>query len=115
MRIFLTNGDKVELTAPGGGVTAGLGYVVGSVFVVAESTVAAAAKFIGQKNGMVRIPKNATEALTEGQIAYWDNAAKAVRNASAAGRFIIGSVGPAQGASDLFADVLLNGIHVVAI
>jgi predicted RecA/RadA family phage recombinase len=115
MRVFLTNADKTELIAPGGGVTAGLGYVVGAIFVVAESTVAATLPFVGLRNGEVRLPKNVTEALTEGQIAYWDNAAKAIRNASLAGRFIVGSVRKAQASTDTTADVLLNGIHVVVI
>lgn len=115
MKAYSTNADKVELTAPGGGVTAGLGYVVGSIFAVAEATVAAASPFIGQRNGEIVLPKNTAEALTEGQIAYWDNTAKTVRNASLAGRFIIGSVRKAQAASDTHAWVLLNGVHVVVI
>lgn len=114
-KAYSTNADKVELIAPTGGVVAGLGYVLGAIFVVAESTVAQTLPFIGIRNGEIVLPKNTSEALTEGQIAYWDNTAKTIRNVSAAGRFIIGAVRKAQSASDTHAWVLLNGIHVVVI
>lgn len=115
MRVWLTNGDKPELIAPSGGVTAGLGYIIGAIFVVAESTVAQTLPFVGIRGGEVRLPKNTSEALTAGQIAYWDDSTKKVRNATAAGRYIIGAVRVAQGASDAFCDVLLNRTHVVVI
>jgi len=115
MRSYLGPGDKVELTAPGGGVLVDTGYVIGSYFVVAEGPAAAAAKFIGLRNGTVRLLKNATEALTEGQKAFWDDTTKRVRNASASGRFVIGTVQKVQLAADLTADVDLDGVAVTAI
>ena len=108
-------GATVTLTAPAGGVVSGLGYVIGSIFVIAQDTVAATLPFVGVRVGVAQLPKNTSDGVSEGQLAYWDNTAKEIRNASAAGRFIIGSVREAQVAADTYANVVLDGIHVVAI
>lgn len=115
MKTYLERGDVVVLTAPAGGVVSGQGYVVGSIFVVAQHDADAGDQFSGVRVGVVQLAKNTSEAVTEGQVAYWDNTAKTVRNASAAGRFIIGSVREALGASVTYANVVLDAIHVVAI
>lgn len=116
MRTYLHEGDKLTLTAPSGGVTAGVGYVIGAnTFVVAEGTAAAGAKFVGIHTGVVRLLKSTSDAATEGADAYWDNTAKLVRAASATGRFLIGRFEAAQGASDTTADVILNANRVVVI
>lgn len=115
MRSYLGSGDKVELTAPGGGVTVDVGYVIGGIFVVAESTVAATLKFIGARAGTFRLLKNTSEAITEGQRVFWDDSAKRVRNASATGRYLIGTAGPAELAAGLTCDVKLDGIAVLVI
>lgn len=112
---YLGPGDKIELTAPGGGVTKDVGYVIGGLFVVAEGTAAATVKFIGVKRGIVRLLKNTSEAITEGQRVFWDDSAKRVRNASATGRFLIGAAEKAQLAADLTCDVNLDAISVLAV
>jgi predicted RecA/RadA family phage recombinase len=116
MKTYLHPGDKTEQTAPAGGVTAGLGYVIGAnTFLVAEGTAAAAAKFVGLRRGVVRLPKNTSEAISAGARVFWDDSAKTVRNASSAGRFMIGTAEAAQLAADGFVDVLLDGTSVIAI
>ena len=64
--------QRVRLTAPGGGVTKGLGYLIGSLFVVARSTAAAAAKFTGATAGVWTLTKTSAQAWTEGQKIYWN-------------------------------------------
>lgn len=115
MKNFQGPGDVVDFVAPVGGVTAGVGYVIGNDFLVATTTASAGAIVAGAKKGVFRLPKHTSDAVTGKQIAYWDNTAKLVRAASASGRYIIGTVSVAQGASDTYVDVELNGIHVVAI
>jgi predicted RecA/RadA family phage recombinase len=115
MKNAIQAGEVVELTAPSGGVTSGVGYVIGSIFVVALADADEGDPFSGARIGVVELPKDDSEAVTEGQLAYWDDTAKELRNASDTGRFIIGSIREAKGASATFARVVLDGIHVVAI
>lgn len=112
---FIHAGDTLELIAPAGGVVAGQGYVIGNRFVVALETKAATLTFVGAARGVWQLAKNATEATTAQQRAFWDDTAKAVRNASAAGRFVIGTCEGARFAADTYQNVVLDGIAVVAI
>ena len=116
MRAYLQYADKVELIAPTGGVTAGLGYVIGAnLFVIAEGAAVATATFVGLRRGMVRIPKSTSDAIVAGARVVWDNAAKENRAASATGLFMVGTAAKAQAAPDLRVDVILDGTSVVAI
>jgi len=116
MRVYLHEGCKSEQVAPAGGVTAGLGYVIGAnTFLVAEGSAAAGERFVGLRKGVVRLPKSTSDAITAGARVFWDNTAKEIRAASAAGRFMIGTAETAQIAADLFVDVLLDGISTVAV
>lgn len=112
---FIHDGNTLELIAPAGGVVSGQGYVIGNRFVVALTTAAAGATFTGAARGVWRLAKNATEATTAQQRAFWDDTAKTVRNASAAGRFVIGTCEGARLAADTYQDVHLDEIAVVAI
>lgn len=73
MQNFVSPGEVVQFTAPSGGVTSGLGYLIGGQFVVATSTVAAGLPFEGAAKGIFDLVKNTGEAWTEGQLIYWDN------------------------------------------
>lgn len=115
MKNFIQPSTVLDFIAPVGGAVSGVGYVIGNRFFVAMTTAAAGILVPGAKVGTFRLPKNATEAVTAHQIAYWDDTAKTVRNATGAGRFIIGTINEARLAADTYADVTLNGIHVVAI
>lgn len=116
MKTFLHEGVKTEQVAPTGGVTAGLGYVIGAnTFVVAEETKAQTLNFVGVRRGVVRLPKNTSDALTAGNRVFWDDTLKVVRAATAAGRFMIGTAEKSELAATATADVLLDGISVLVI
>lgn len=112
---FIAPGDTIELTAPSGGVVAGTGYVIGNRFCIALTTAAVGLPFIAAIRGVWQLPKNATEATTTQQRAFWDDSAKAVRNASATGRYMIGTCLGVRLAADTYQNVVLDGIAVVAI
>lgn len=76
MQNFVSPGDVVQFTAPSGGVTTGLGYLIGGQFVVATNTVAVGLPFEGAARGIFDLVKNTGEAWTEGALIYWDNTAK---------------------------------------
>ena len=56
----------------------GTGYLIGNLFVVATVTAAATAPFTAQTAGVVTLPKNTGQAMTEGAAVYWDDVAKNV-------------------------------------
>lgn len=69
---YVQDGNVIRLTAPSGGVTVGLGYVIGSLFGVAVQTAAEGADFSFCVAGVVTLPKTSAQAWTEGQKIYWD-------------------------------------------
>lgn len=117
MKNLVQVGDTLDLTAPSGGVTGGVGYVIGSnTFVVAESTVAAGLTFQGRRTGVVRLPKatGSSTAITAGNNVWWDNTAKNVRHATGTGRFPIGMAVAAAGDDATEVLVILTGVSTVA-
>jgi predicted RecA/RadA family phage recombinase len=78
MKNFVQPGDRVTLTAPVGGVVSGTAYLIGNLFGVATSSGAAGAAVNFQTIGVVTLPKNNTQAMTEGAAVYWDDSAKNV-------------------------------------
>ena len=116
MKNFVQVGDTVDLTAPSGGVTGGVGYVIGATFVVAESTVAQGLTFQGRRTGVILLTKatGSGTAITEGQQVWWDNSAKNVRHATGTGRFPIGTAAAAAGNDATEVPVILSGIPTVA-
>lgn len=88
MRNYQNAGINVRLTAPVGGVVAGLAYLIGNLFVVAIGSAAAGLQFEGQCEGVVNLPKNATQAMAEGAAVFWDDAAKNVTTTVATNRKI---------------------------
>lgn len=86
---YVQPGENLTLTAPTGGVTTGKGVLIGSIFVVALETAAAAASFSGSTKGVWDLDKVSTEVWAEGDKIYWDNANTRCSNvATAAFRFI---------------------------
>lgn len=74
MRNFIKPGNTVTLIAPSGGVTSGLGYQIGELFVVACTTAAQDASFEALVSGVVTLPKadGGGSAWTQGARLYWD-------------------------------------------
>jgi predicted RecA/RadA family phage recombinase len=74
MKNFIQKGDALNAIAPAGGVVSGNGYLLGSIFGIAATTVDAGVQFVLWLVGCYTLPKNSAEAWTVGQLIYWDNA-----------------------------------------
>jgi len=88
MKNFLQPGDALDLTVPAGGVTSGLGYLIGAMFCIAVGNGAAGDRLAFRVAGCFLLPKATGQAWTEGAKLYWDNAAKNVTTTSAGNTFI---------------------------
>jgi predicted RecA/RadA family phage recombinase len=77
MNNYVQPGNTITLTAPSGGVVSGTAYQIGSLLVVAQTTADEGAKFEALVNGVVTLPKAASQAWTEGAKIYWNNSAAA--------------------------------------
>lgn len=108
MQNYKQTGDVMTFTAPTGGVVSGVGYKIGQLFVVALVSAAVGLPFAGQVTGVVTLPKNATQALTEGALLYWDNTAKNVTTTATA-NLLIGCSAAVATAAATSVDVRLNG------
>jgi predicted RecA/RadA family phage recombinase len=82
------DGKVLTLTAPSGGVTSGLGYVIGSLFVVAVTTAAEAASFAAATEGVFVLAKTSAEAWAEGDKIYWDAGNARADNVATVGQLI---------------------------
>jgi len=107
MQNYVQPGHVVEFTAPSGGVTAGLGYQIGSIFCVAISDAAQDDPFQAHTVGVFDLVK-ATGAWTEGQLLYWDDSAKKVTG-TAASNALVGVAARDQDSGDTTGRVRLNG------
>lgn len=74
MNTFQKPGDQITLIAPSGGVTAGVGYQIGQLFVVACTTAAQDEPFEARTRGVFTLPKadGAGSAWVQGARLYWD-------------------------------------------
>lgn len=72
---FVQKGEHVTLTAPGGGVTSGTVYKIGSLLVVATVDADAGDQFVGLVTGVISYTKPGSQAWAEGAKVYWDNGA----------------------------------------
>lgn len=90
---FRQEGDTLTLIAPSGGVVAGKGYVIGSLFVVALVTADAGALFAGATEGVFEMTKNAGssgKAFTAGEAIFYDNGSDKRWDKTSAGFYQIG-------------------------
>lgn len=106
MRNFLAKSEAETLTAPYD-VESGGGALIGSLFGVAKTKIAAGARGSFQLEGKVELPKDGN-AVTEGAKAYWDNAARVV-TATNTNNTLIGCFTGARAAGDARVHVRLNG------
>lgn len=111
---FVQAGAALALVAPSGGVTAGVGYVIGAQFAVAEDSAAEGASFQGACDGVHALAKSGSLTFTQGEKVFWDDSAKACKKTSA-GYFLIGVATAAVGASDTTIPVKLADVPVTAV
>lgn len=87
---FVQPGKTLTFVAPTGGVTAGVGVLMGVSFGIALQTAAAGATFDLGTSGVWDIAKLNTEVWLAQDKIYWDNANARATNAPAAGARLIG-------------------------
>lgn len=86
---YIQPGENLDLTAPTGGVTTGVGTLVGRIFSVALATASAAAAFVGRRCGVWKLAKTSAQAWAVGDKVYWDDTNKVASTTLTAGfRFI---------------------------
>lgn len=105
---YIQPGEKLELTAPTGGVVGGSGYLIGALFVVADADVDEGDPFIGHRCGVWDLTKTSAQAWTEGQKVYWDDSASEVTTDGTKGQ-LIGVAAAAAANPTSTGSVLLNG------
>lgn len=107
---FIKPGNTVTLTAPAGGVVAGMLYLVGALLVLAKTTAAAGAEFEGATNGVFEdAPKKTAQAWAEGTKLYWDNVAS-VFTTTVTGNSPVGICLSAEIAAAATGTVMLTGV-----
>ena len=106
---FIQPGLVLELTAPTGGVTAGVPVLIGTRLVIPTTTVAETLLFRGMTAGVFSVPKVGSQAWTEGALVYWDDSNKYFTT-TAGGNTLIGAAveAVASGAGDTVGKVRFN-------
>jgi predicted RecA/RadA family phage recombinase len=106
---FLHSGLMMPFTAPSGGVVAGTPYLIGSLLVIAQETVAAGASFDGLTTGVFVLPKATGQAWTEGLKLYWDNTAKNVTS-TVGSNTLVGVAAVAAASADTTGKVRIDAV-----
>ena len=108
MKNAIGSGDIVEVTLAGT-VASGAPVQIGQMFGLAmEAGVSGDVIAIARVGVFDQVPKNNTEAFTDGQLVYWDGTE--LRNASATGRLIVGLAVGAAASAAATATVYLDGV-----
>lgn len=108
MNTFLQPGGVLELAAPTGGCTSGVGYLIGGFFCIATVTAAAGARANFMVVGVHTLAKTSGETWTEGQPAFWDATNLKVSTDATIG-VPIGAVALAAASADVTGSVRLAG------
>lgn len=103
---FIKSGDTIAATAPRA-LASGDGFLIGSLFAVAQSAAAQNAEVEARITGVIELPKETPLTLTAGDVAYWDNTAFKVNATSS--NTLIGVVETTAGSSATTVRVRLNG------
>lgn len=107
MKNSIQPGDTLTLTAPYA-VAAGAGFLVGSIFAIANTTAAINTTVEGETVGVFELAKATGGAWTVGQRLYWDDTAKNVTGTAASNK-LIGVATEAAGSGDTVGRVRLSG------
>lgn len=109
MNNSIQTGKVITLTAPAGGVVSGVPVQIGQLLVVPVATVAQGLPFEGDTMGVFTLLKDTAQALTEGQLVYWDDTASEI-STTAAGNLLAGFAIQDALAADATAPIRLDGI-----
>lgn len=109
MKNFVQAGDVLDLTAPYQ-VTSGAGFLVGSIFAVANGDAANGAAVRGTVAGVFDLIKTGTQAWTVGARIYWDDTAKNCTTTASTNKLIgVAVVAVGAGAGETIGRVKLTG------
>lgn len=112
MKIYVQEGEMLDLTAPGGGCVSGLPYKIGRFFGVAQGDADAGDVVTLALVGVFDLPK-AAEATAEGDPAYWDTGALVLtKTAGATASTLVGAFADASLIGDALGAVRLDGTAV---
>lgn len=90
MKTYIAPGKSITATAPSGGITAGVGLLVGArLFGVAQHDAAQGAAVELLREGIVTMAKTSALAITRGDLLYWDATNKVV-NKTTSGQIAVG-------------------------
>lgn len=109
MKNFIQPGHTLDMIAPSGGVVSGTPLLIGALFGVPATTVAAGATFAFDVVGVFTLPKATSQAWTQGAIVYWDDTAKKITTTST-DNTKVGCAVEVAGSSDTTGVVRLNGV-----
>jgi predicted RecA/RadA family phage recombinase len=109
MNNYIKPGRVITCTAPTGGVVSGSAYLIGTLLVVSQTTVAQGLPFEGLCEGVVLLPKAAGQAWTEGALVYWDNTAKNLSTLATGNTRVGCAVYPGAASADTTGTVKLSG------
>lgn len=85
MKTKISSGDVIEFTAPSGGVTSGVGVLLGSLFLIAVTTNVAGDTVAGHASGVfdhIAEGAGSGQAFAVGDAVYWDNTNKRLTKTS---------------------------------
>lgn len=114
---FVQEGKTLTLTAPSGGVTAGVAYVIGALFVIALTSADEGEPFEGMSEGVWSMPKAthaADKAFTEGEAIFW-NATSGVWDKTGAGLYPAGTAVVAAASTAAVVLVKITGLAGTAV
>lgn len=113
MKTFISPGDNVTFIAPSPGVVAGTGVKIGDLLVIALTTAATGASFVGVRQGIVEHAKLSAQAWTEGQQVNWDDTNKRFTTVTT-GNFRAGVAAAVAANPTATGKVILSGVNLGA-
>ena len=113
MKNFVQPGNAITVPAPTGGVSAGDGVLVGSLFGVAACDAAEAADVEIATVGVFDLAKDTATVIAQGAAVYWDATNKEVTG-DEEGNALIGAAVAAAGSGSVVVRVRLNGVFGAA-
>lgn len=114
MKNMIHDGTKLEWIAPAGGVVSGQGYIVGDMFAIASYSASEGEKVSGDIVGTFTMDMVLADVASSGDLGYWDDTAKKVTLAAAAGaNEMIGCYAEDKANNKTNLEFRLNGIVLV--